>query len=481
MTSMIITQFFLTKQTQLYSETLQMRSETVTKSLVQHAELGVLIANKELLLSLLGKVMKDENVLFTAILNPKKRILAMDKQKALDLRLVSRLISRLDLKRPEKGVVSKLASIKELDYPAFFLMSPVVSKEKVILDEEELLFFTDMADSVGGQVIGYGLVVVSTKAIALAIKRNRTISLLITLGVIVLGIVVGLLFTSFIIKPVKALVSGTKLVSGGDYSIQVDVSSKDEIGVLTYSFNTMVDKIRVQQDQLMDYNRTLEEKVKQRTSELAVEKEKSDELLLNILPLSIADRLKAKEETIADSFDEVTVLFSDIVGFTPLSSKISATELVVLLNDIISEFDRMTERFGLEKIKTVGDAYMAVSGAPDFRSDHAECVANMALEMREFLSDYHSKTGDAISIRIGINTGPVVAGVIGLKKFVYDLWGDAVNVASRMESSGVPGEVQISESTYAHIKDKFITEDRGEIEVKGKGKMQAYLLKGTLG
>ncbi len=206
------------------------------------------------------------------------------------------------------------------------------------------------------------------------------------------------------------------------------------------------------------------------------EQEKSEKLLLNILPQPIAERLKKGERTIADYFPEVTVLFSDLVGFTELSTGISASTLVKKLNRIFIAFDRLTEQYGLEKIKTIGDAYMLVGGAPTPRSDHAEAVANLALEMLKTLEELNKGMHDNFKIRIGIHTGPIVAGVIGEHKFNYDLWGDTVNIASRMESQGIPDSIQLSETTYQRIKDKFICERRGPIDVKGKGKMVTYLL-----
>ncbi|WP_198525109.1 PAS domain S-box protein [Kamptonema formosum] len=211
---------------------------------------------------------------------------------------------------------------------------------------------------------------------------------------------------------------------------------------------------------------------------LRAERERSDRLLLNILPEPIAERLKREQGSIADSFEEVTVLFADIVGFTELSASISPTELVELLNQIFSRFDRLAEKHGLEKIKTIGDAYMVVGGLPVHRHDHAEAVADMALDMQREVASFSAETGCKVSIRTGINSGPVVAGVIGLKKFIYDLWGDAVNTASRMESHGIPGAIQVTAATCQLLRDKYICEERGIIQVKGKGEMLTYLLKG---
>jgi len=211
---------------------------------------------------------------------------------------------------------------------------------------------------------------------------------------------------------------------------------------------------------------------------LEAEQGKSERLLLNILPQAIANRLKQGTSTIAESFADVTVLFADIVGFTELSARISPTELVELLNQIFSTFDLLAERHNLEKIKTIGDAYMVVGGLPKPQVDHIEAIADMALDMLIEISRFSTSSGETFNIRIGINTGPVVAGVIGTKKFIYDLWGDTVNIASRMESHGIPGCIQVSEATYERLRDKFHFEPRGAIYVKGKGDMNSYLLKG---
>jgi adenylate cyclase len=204
----------------------------------------------------------------------------------------------------------------------------------------------------------------------------------------------------------------------------------------------------------------------------------TEDLLQNILPTPIAERLKLQESIIADSFDEVTVLFADLVNFTELSAQIPATQLVDLLNKIFSVFDRLTQKHGLEKIKTIGDAYMVVGGLPTPRPDHAEAVVEMALEMQQAIARCQRHDGKPFHLRIGINTGPVVAGVIGTKKFAYDLWGDTVNVASRMESQGVAGGIQVTSATYALLKDKYVFEQRDAIAIKGKGEMITYWLKG---
>jgi len=209
-----------------------------------------------------------------------------------------------------------------------------------------------------------------------------------------------------------------------------------------------------------------------------VEQEKSERLLLNVLPKPIADRLKLGDTTIADSFPDVTVLFADVVGFTELSNLLPAAEVVRMLNEIFSRFDHLAAGLGLEKIKTIGDAYMAVGGVPTPMEDHAGAAAELALRMHEEIECFNEERGAAIRLRIGLNTGPVIAGVIGQRKFIYDLWGDTVNIASRMESQGEPGSIQVTESTFERIRGKFHCAPRGPIEIKGKGQMNVHWLKG---
>lgn len=201
-----------------------------------------------------------------------------------------------------------------------------------------------------------------------------------------------------------------------------------------------------------------------------------EDLLGNMLPASIADRLRKDGRTFADAYAQCTIVFADIVGFSQMAARLPAVELVQTLDSIFSRFDALVENAGLEKIKTIGDAYMVASGIPHARTDHALAAVDLALEMLRVIDDY-----PGISVRIGINSGPVVAGVIGRKRFIYDLWGDAVNIAQRMEQSGVAGRVQITEATWIAVRHAFETEARGRVAIKGGSDLAAYLVTGRLG
>lgn len=236
---------------------------------------------------------------------------------------------------------------------------------------------------------------------------------------------------------------------------------------------------------VMSYFETQKERVlrelDRKNSALEHEKQRSDRLLLNILPKSVADRLKQNESRIADRFESVTIMFADLVDFTRISAGMKPDDLVDLLGRVFSRFDALTEKYGVEKIKTIGDAYMVVCGAPEVRPDHAEAIANLAIEMQQALVELSLASGKTLMMRIGINSGPVIAGIIGSTKFSYDLWGDTVNMASRMEHYGLSNVIQVTESTYELISDKFRFEKREPIMVKGKGTVQPYFLLGKIG
>lgn len=256
-----------------------------------------------------------------------------------------------------------------------------------------------------------------------------------------------------------------------------------EMGAEDYlpkSFNPVLLRARVtnalHKKRLRDHDKVMLETIRQQHAVVSHEKEVSENLLLNILPREISTRLKSGEELIADAHAEVTILFADLSGFTALSRTMTASRLVEILNAIFCEFDRIMQRFGVEKIKTIGDCYMAVAGLPLARPDHAQALVTVAFEMIAALSSVNKTFETDLRMRIGLNTGNVVAGVIGLRKFTYDLWGDAVNVASRMESTGAVGRVHISEFTAKLLPAGFALEDRGVVDVKGVGQMSTYFV-----
>jgi guanylate cyclase len=211
---------------------------------------------------------------------------------------------------------------------------------------------------------------------------------------------------------------------------------------------------------------------------LQAAQDRAENLLLNVLPRSIADRLKADSQTIADQFSSASILFADVVDFTPFSERLAPGEVVGVLDHLFSHFDNLAERYGLEKIKTIGDCYMVAAGVPIPRPDHAQALVLMAIDMLDAMRSSDDVGHLGLEIRIGINSGPVVAGVIGRKRFLYDLWGDAVNTASRMESHGTSGRIQITRATYDLIADEFECEPRGTISVKGKGEMEVWHILG---
>ena len=279
---------------------------------------------------------------------------------------------------------------------------------------------------------------------------------------LLLTVIAAWLMTRQIVRPVKALARAARKVAAGDLTAQVEWKWKDELGALSDTFNSMTKSIREKTELIEQKNR------------------ENERLLLNILPGEIAARLKGGEHEIADSFADVTVLFGDLVGFTALSANVPANEIVDMLNGLFSRFDEAANKLGIEKIKTIGDCYMAVCGLPKPCSDHAERMARMALRMVATTHEYGLEKGLNLQLRIGLNSGPVVAGVIGATKFIYDLWGDTVNLASRMESTGVPSEIQVTRNVYEQLKADFEFESRGAIQVKGKGEIETWLLHGQL-
>jgi class 3 adenylate cyclase/HAMP domain-containing protein len=320
-----------------------------------------------------------------------------------------------------------------------------------------------------GRCLGVLGVDITDSKMRAALDAAGSLALRISIAVVVLALIVSIIMGTVLTRSVLALSTTVNQFAAKDFSARTRVFSKDEIGQLGHSFNAMADTIQIHSEQL-------EEMVRLRTQELTEEKQTSERLLLNVLPGPIAERLKTGENLIVDRFDAVSVLFADIVGFTTLSQRTSPEALVTMLNELFSTFDRLAEQHGLEKIKTIGDAYMVVAGIPNPVADHATAMMHMALDMIASIEAYSRRAAMELTIRVGIHSGSVVAGVIGTKKFIYDLWGDTVNTASRMESYGVPGRIHVSDATHRLLADSFDFEPRAPIEVKGKGVMQTYLV-----
>ena len=310
------------------------------------------------------------------------------------------------------------------------------------------------------------------------IYENTRYTIFLTCAALAGAIILGIWTARWIASPLGQFTQASEDMAAGNLEQHLRPSRIFELDRLGKSFNYMAAQLRSSLESLRLANEELEERVEKRTLQLRQEKDRSEQLLLNILPAEIAERLKQTNESPAEHFAEATILFADIVGFTGLSSRMEPMQLVAGLNQIFSAFDQLTEKYGLEKIKTIGDAYMVVGGLPVPHPDHAQAIAAMALDMLAHIATLDGAFGESLELRIGINTGSVIAGVIGIKKFTYDLWGDAVNVASRMESHGKPGCIQVTAATYEQIKDLYILEPRGKIEVKGRGEMITYWLVG---
>ncbi len=232
----------------------------------------------------------------------------------------------------------------------------------------------------------------------------------------------------------------------------------------------------IEKKRLRDMELLRRQQLQAQHEQLEKEQEKTENLLLNILPRSVSQRLKAGEKRIADAHQEVSVLFADLVGFTQLSKGLSAERLVEILDQIFSDFDAIVGAAGVEKIKTIGDCYMLVGGVPEPRADHAVAVVQAGFDMLAAMARINQQHGTELQIRVGVNSGPVVAGVIGMHKFTYDLWGNTVNVASRMESTGTPGRVHVSPSTARHLGAHFVLEPRGSVSVKGIGEVETFFV-----
>ena len=273
------------------------------------------------------------------------------------------------------------------------------------------------------------------------------------------------------------------VISGGQ-DIE-DVGRCIEMGAEDYlpkPFSPVLLKARlttsIEKKRLRDLETMQRQQLQIQHKQLAHEQNKTENLLLNILPQSVSQRLKSGEKRIADAHQDVSVLFADLVGFTEMSKGMSAAKLVDMLDEIFSSFDDIVGKAGVEKIKTIGDCYMLVGGVPEPRKDHAQAVVNVAFAMLSAIQNINHQHGTQLQIRVGINSGPVVAGVIGMHKFTYDLWGNTVNIASRMESTGAVGKIHISPSTAERLDNKFVLQERGAITIKGIGHLETFFVQG---
>ena len=320
---------------------------------------------------------------------------------------------------------------------------------------------------------GEVMVSFSTAEILKSRSQIRIASAVASLTVFIIGLFIGYWLARKISRPVLALRDAANKVGDGDLTQSVINNSRDEIGELGIAFNKMVKHLG-----------TARKEINQRTHELTIEKQKSDELLLNILPAEAAEELKSTGTAKAKHYESVSVMFTDFKDFTAISEKMNAEKLVNELHNCFSKFDKIIEKHNIEKIKTIGDSYMCVGGLPVKNSTHPFDVINAALEIRNCMIDSkkemekEGKGGPCFELRIGIHTGPVVAGIVGVNKFAYDIWGSTVNTASRLESSGEPGKINISEFLYEIIKDKYDCTLRGKFPVKGLGEISMYYVEG---
>jgi len=348
-------------------------------------------------------------------------------------------------------------------FPESAKVDPYAISNKLYINKRAP-FFTSMMN---GEI----LLSFTTTEIIKGRNEIRTASAIASLIVFIIGLSIGYLLARNISRPVLALRDAANRVGEGDLTQSVVNTSKDEIGELGTAFNKMVKDLGSARKQ-----------VEQRTIELTNEKQKSDELLLNILPSETAEELKATGQAQAKKYESVTVIFTDFVDFTAKSEKMDAHRLVDELHHCFSGFDNIIKKYNIEKIKTIGDSYMCAAGLPVENNSHPFDAVNAALEIRDCMLSYkaemEAKGGSSFDIRIGIHTGPVVAGIVGVNKFAYDIWGSTVNTASRLESKSKPNKINISESLYQIIKDGYNCSLRGEISVKGLGKIPMYFLNG---
>lgn len=283
------------------------------------------------------------------------------------------------------------------------------------------------------------------------------------------GMVVGWVVLASIVRGLNRLKQGAEEIGSARLDYRIDLSSNDELGEVAASFNDMASKLSSARDELH-----------KRQAEVEAEKQRAESLLLNILPARAAKELHEKGSVDPRYFEDATIMFTDFVGFTLSTEKLAAEELVHQLHDYFTAFDRISRRYGIEKLKTIGDSYMCISGMPVRNPAHPVDVVMAAFEMLRAVQDRKIANPAGWAVRIGIHTGPVVAGVVGIEKFAFDIWGDSVNFSSRMESSGAANRINISERTWARVKDFFECEHRGRVQTKDKREVDMYFVNGVL-
>jgi len=309
---------------------------------------------------------------------------------------------------------------------------------------------------------------------AILAKVNQLLFLLITTSLLTLLCFIFFAFVIYkkVLKRGAVIIEAVQIITQGNLQKRINDNQKDELSILSGAIDKMTDKL---EGVINDANKKTADATLY-AEELAIERDHSEKLLTNILPVLIADRLKKGESQIAETFPEVTVLFADIVGFTQLSSQLSPRQLVGMLNDVFGKFDELAVQFKLEKIKTIGDCYMIVGGVPDRSVTHCQQVADFAIAAITCVEDYAKESHFDLKIRIGIHTGTVVAGIVGKQKYSYDLWGDVVNIASRMESSGSANKIHITESVKIRLADDYNFVEMGTVDLKGKGITNSFFL-----
>ena len=291
-----------------------------------------------------------------------------------------------------------------------------------------------------------------------AYRESQRIVVALIAASIVLALVLGRTISLSVIGPITEIGARLRKIALGDFAQQLAVDNRDELGELAANVN----RTSTQLGQLY--------------AELRTEQERSEALLLNTLPRSVVERLRRGETVIADRIESATILFSDIVGFTAVAARLPPEQLINLLDTLFARFDALAAQLGLEKIKTIGDGYMVAGGVLEPRSDHAAAVIEMALAMQQAADAVGTKLGEVLQLRIGVHSGPLIAGVVGTHKLVYDVWGDTVNTASRMEEAGAPGKVHLSAATFALVSGAYTFEPLGQVDIKGKGPLETYFL-----